>query len=175
MKIRRARKSDEREYLLLLDQLVGSNSCSKSSAPAFRKALKNRSSILLCAEDGAGKVFGVETLLVVEAIRANGRRVIIDELVVDSAHRGKGIGSALVAEAISIAKKLRAKSIWVASGVFRAAAHRLYLRSGFKYYEHNFRMNLDGTKINFPPGFDPDLAYEGAQREINKELEKLPK
>ena len=58
----------------------------------------------------------------------------LDEVVVDSSARGKGVGEALVKAALEIGRERGAQVAELQSGrgPQRAAAHRLYERLGFK-------------------------------------------
>lgn len=55
----------------------------------------------------------------------------IDGLVVDTAHRGRGIGTALVAEALTWARARGTTRLRVRTNQTRADAHRFYEREGF--------------------------------------------
>src|SRR5438105_13209359 len=58
----------------------------------------------------------------------------LDEVVVDDSARGKGVGEALVTAALDIGRERGAQVAELQSGrgPARQAAHRLYLRLGFK-------------------------------------------
>ncbi|CAO3663586.1 unnamed protein product [Rhizopus stolonifer] len=66
-----------------------------------------------------------------------GTRAHIEDVVVDSEHQGKGIGTRLIHEAIQRAKILKAKSIDLTSRPDREAANRLYRKLGFVQRETN--------------------------------------
>ena len=59
-----------------------------------------------------------------------GRRFYLDDLVVDEAERGQGLGATLLEWCVSQARKERCDTFALESGVQRAAAHRFYLRHG---------------------------------------------
>jgi GNAT superfamily N-acetyltransferase len=61
----------------------------------------------------------------------------LDEVVVDEAARGKGVGEALVKASLDLAREKGVEVVELQSGVQRAAAHRLYARLGFKPRETN--------------------------------------
>ena len=89
---------------------------------------------LLLARDG-GKVVGTTTVIVYTTpfwIKAR-----LDEVVVDKAARGKGVGEALVKAALDVARNKGAQIAELQSGVQREAANRLYPRMGFKRRETN--------------------------------------
>nr|MBA3501574.1 GNAT family N-acetyltransferase [Deltaproteobacteria bacterium] len=67
----------------------------------------------------------------------------IDDVIVDDAARGKGIGQALSIHAIEIAREAGAKAISLTSRPSREAANRLYVRLGFERIETNiYRLRL---------------------------------
>ena len=89
---------------------------------------------LLLARDGR-EVLGTTTVIVYTTpfwIKAR-----LDEVVVDQAARGKGIGEALVKAALDVARMKGAQVAELQSGVQREAANRLYPRMGFKRRETN--------------------------------------
>jgi GNAT superfamily N-acetyltransferase len=89
---------------------------------------------LLLAKDGR-EVVGTTTVIVYTTpfwIKAR-----LDEVVVDAAARGKGVGAALVSAALDIARAKGAQVAELQSGVQREAANRLYPRMGFKLRDTN--------------------------------------
>lgn len=82
-----------------------------------------------------GKIVGVLTLLVFPI--PTGIRAWIEDVVVDAAYRGRGVGKALVAAAITRGSSLGAKTIDLTSRPSRVEANSLYLRMGFLQRETN--------------------------------------
>jgi GNAT superfamily N-acetyltransferase len=87
--------------------------------------------VLLLAYDG-DEVVGTTTVIVYTTpfwIKAR-----LDEVVVDASARGKGVGEALVNEALAVGRERGAQVAELQSGrgPNRNAAHRLYQRLGFK-------------------------------------------
>ena len=83
-------------------------------------------------------VVGLITIHVFPSLHVAQPVAWITSLVVDSEHRGQGIGSALVAEAERWARENRAKRLSVSSGLQREETHRFYearnyLRSGLRF------------------------------------------
>jgi ribosomal protein S18 acetylase RimI-like enzyme len=66
-----------------------------------------------------------------------GRQAKIEDVVVDSAFRGRGIGKALMEEAIRIAEMKGVKAVSLTSRPSRVAANQLYINMGFKRHETN--------------------------------------
>ena len=68
----------------------------------------------------------------------------LDEVVVDEAARGQGVGAALVNACLYVARRSGAQVAELQSGVQREAANRLYPRMGFKLRDTNvYRITLD--------------------------------
>src|SRR5262249_27728501 len=66
-----------------------------------------------------------------------GIRAWIEDVVVDEAARGRGIGEALITEAVGLARAAGARTVDLTSRPVRQAAGRLYQRAGFE--ERNTR------------------------------------
>jgi GNAT superfamily N-acetyltransferase len=89
---------------------------------------------LLLASEG-GEILGTTTVIVYTTpfwIKAR-----LDEVVVDEAARGRGIGEALVKAALDLARDKGAQIAELQSGVEREAANRLYPKIGFNRRETN--------------------------------------
>jgi ribosomal protein S18 acetylase RimI-like enzyme len=84
---------------------------------------------LLLARDAAGTIVGTATLIIYQII--TGRHARLEDVVVDDAARGQGIGAALTLEAIRLAREHGAVNMYLTSAPHRQAAHRLYERLGF--------------------------------------------
>lgn len=84
-------------------------------------------SLLLARIDGV--IVGALTLVVFPI--PSGMRARIEDVVVDAAARGKGIGATLTQEALGIARELGARTVDLTSRPAREAANRLYERMGF--------------------------------------------
>jgi ribosomal protein S18 acetylase RimI-like enzyme len=76
-----------------------------------------------------GRIAGLLTLAVFPI--PTGMRAWIEDVVVDEAARGMGIGRALTIEALALARAAGAKTVELTSRPSREAAGRLYERVGF--------------------------------------------
>ena len=101
-------------------------------------------SILLIAVDPADEaILGSMTLAWFRI--PTGVRAWIEDVVVDEAARGRGVGEALNREALERARALGAKTVDLTSRPSREAANRLYQRLGFEPRETNvYRFSLEG-------------------------------
>jgi len=91
--------------------------------------------------DAQGEIIGALTLVVFRT--PAGVHAWIEDVVVDEACRGRGIGEALTRAAMQRAAELGAQHIDLTSHPAREAANRLYLRLGFERRETNlYRFKL---------------------------------
>ena len=83
---------------------------------------------LLVARDGDA-IVGTLTLLLYRI--PSGSRGWIHDVVVDESARGRGVGAALVDEALRLAEAAGVASVHLTARAHREAAHRMYRRLGF--------------------------------------------
>jgi ribosomal protein S18 acetylase RimI-like enzyme len=112
-----------------------------TAAPPDRQALAEviaaASTTVLLARDHAngGDIVGTLTLVTFRIPTAV--RAWIEDVVVDSGARGRGVGQALTTEAMRIAQQRGARTIDLTSRRSREAARRLYAKMGFALRETN--------------------------------------
>lgn len=110
------------------------------SREVLRRVAGSETGELLAAVAGE-RIVGVLTLAWYDA--PSGRKAWIEDVVVDAATRGRGIGEALVREALALACREGVARVMLTSNATRRAAHRLYERMGFVRYETDcFRLDL---------------------------------
>jgi ribosomal protein S18 acetylase RimI-like enzyme len=80
-----------------------------------------------------GEIVGTATLVVFPV--PSGLRARIEDVVVDAAARGQGVGVALTREALRLARDQGARTVDLTSRPSRDAANRLYERLGFQRRE----------------------------------------
>jgi ribosomal protein S18 acetylase RimI-like enzyme len=99
--------------------------------------VSSKSSILLIARDPdeLAPIAGVLTLIVYRV--PTGIRARVEDVVVDHAMRGRGIGEALMRYALNMAREAGADGVALTSNPRREAANRLYQRLGFKPWQTN--------------------------------------
>lgn len=112
---------------------------SSSSPPPSREILQEvvdaGATDLLIARGDDDKVLGSLTLAMFRT--PTGVRAWIEDVVVDDAARGQGVGAALNRFALDLAESRGAKSIDLTSRPSREAANRLYQRLGFQPRDTN--------------------------------------
>ena len=111
---------------------------SSSSPPPSREVLSDLvegadTSLFLARVDGA--IVGSLTLAFYRI--PTGMKAWIEDVVVDDAARGHGVGRLLNEAALDEARRRGAKNVSLTSRPSREAANRLYQRIGFSLYETN--------------------------------------
>lgn len=139
MRFRLATRADLPEIVRLLadDHLGGSRERYIDPLPAEYGAafdgLQKIGAEVILALDDAGRVIGCLQLLVLPGLGSLGKqRAQIEAVRIESALRGKGLGSQLIAHAIARARERGCKLVQLTSDNSRQGAHRLYERLGFK-------------------------------------------
>jgi len=127
----------------LIPQL--SNSNSPPDIDALEAIVSSDASVLLLAVDpmatGEEAILGSMTLVVFRI--PTGLRAWIEDVVVDEAARGRGVGEMLNRAAIERARGEGATTVDLTSRPSREAANRLYQRLGFRERSTNvYRLSL---------------------------------
>ncbi len=99
---------------------------------AVERLLKSPSAALFTAEEGE-RILGMLTLVCYDV--PSGRKAWIEDVVVDEAARGRGIGRSLVEAALTCAGEQGVEKLMLTSSERRKAAHALYRRMGFEVAE----------------------------------------
>ena len=122
----------------LIPQLSSSNPAPTSDE--LHRIVDAESTLLLLAEED-GVIVGSLTLALFRI--PTGLRAWIEDVVVDGAARGKGVGEALNRFALDEAKRRGATTVDLTSRPSREAANRLYQRLGFVKRDTNvYRFDL---------------------------------
>jgi ribosomal protein S18 acetylase RimI-like enzyme len=114
-------------FARLIPQL--SSSSAVPSQDELRRIVEFPGNRLLVARE-AGAIVGTLTLVLVPI--PTGLRARIEDVVVDQAARGQGVGEALTREALRLAAASGARSVDLTSRPSRQDAIRLYRRLGFE-------------------------------------------
>lgn len=129
-------------FALLIPQLSSSNP--PPTADEVAAMVRSDASVVLVARDGgdSGTILGSLTLALFRI--PTGVRAWIEDVVVDEAARGRGVGEALTLAALERARSAGARTVDLTSRPSREAANRLYQRLGFTERETNiYRFVLD--------------------------------
>jgi ribosomal protein S18 acetylase RimI-like enzyme len=116
------------------------------SAPALEPAalaqVAAHAAVTLLVARSGGVLVGTLTLAMFAT--PTGLRAWIEDVVVDEAARGQGVGEALSSAALGLARDAGARTVDLTSRPSRAAAGRLYERIGFEQRDSRvYRYALD--------------------------------
>ncbi|WP_420311217.1 GNAT family N-acetyltransferase [Streptomyces sp. YS-B37] len=121
---------------------------SSTAAPLDRAAVERlvscaTNTVLIARAEGAI----VGTLTLVMSPVPSGLRGRVEDVVVDSAARGRGIAALLLDEALRTARAAGARTVDLTSRPDRTAANRLYERLGFRVRESTvYRFPMEPTR-----------------------------
>ncbi len=138
-KIRGAAMDDERRVMELLLMLVdGRLPASDTVEATFRYLLDGSRGSVLLVDDG-GRAAGMISYSFNLAMRYGGEYAQIEELIVDEAYRGYGLGVRLVESAVAAARERGCKEI----GLYALDNNRpFYEKFGFVYRGTELRLAL---------------------------------
>jgi ribosomal protein S18 acetylase RimI-like enzyme len=120
-----------------------SRSSPPPTADEVEEIVRSPACHLLLARDAGGAIVGTLTLAVFRI--PTGLRAWIEDVVVDEAARGQGVGAELTNAAIRLARERGARTVDLTSRPSREAANRLYQRLGFALRETNvYRFEQSG-------------------------------
>ena len=124
---------DVAAFARLIPQL--SRSSPPPGADELRAMVEAPGTVVLVARDADGTVLGSLTLVTFRI--PTGMRAWIEDVVVDEAARGRGVGDALNRAALDEARARGCRTVDLTSRPSREAANRLYQRLGFEPRETN--------------------------------------
>jgi GNAT superfamily N-acetyltransferase len=108
-------------------------------AGRLRSVFANGARMSVVTEDS--EVRGVALWRIIENTH-EGRRLHVDDLVTDQAHRSRGIGRILLHHMEQKARELKCDVLALDSGTQRTDAHRFYFREGLVIPAFSFRKIL---------------------------------
>ncbi len=126
-----------------VERLVGQ--LSRSAAPPTTAELSDIVSSpatdLFIAIDDGGTIIGTATLVTFRI--PTGMRAWIEDVVVDEAGRGQGVGTVLTEAMVERAQELGCRTVDLTSRPLRESANRMYQRAGFVARDTNvYRLDL---------------------------------
>jgi len=171
-RIRAARPADRAAVsALLLEQLA------EHDAPAGAAAIRRAVATLLgdpalgrvIVAERAGRLVGVAQLSFGFALEHGGRTAWLDELFVEPASRGAGVGAALLGAALAEARRCGARAVDLEVDARHARAARLYRRAGFRRlrrarYAREVAQGARGEDAPRPAGSPAPSARRGRRR-----------
>jgi GNAT superfamily N-acetyltransferase len=107
----------------------------------YDRSMASDRQVYLCAVVDT-QVLGFGSLTIKNNLWCEGFLGFVDELVVDEAHRGKGIGTKLLDDLISWARERGCRRVELDSSFHRTAAHVFYERYGFQSRAYLYSKSL---------------------------------
>ena len=99
---------------------------------------------LLVAEVDGGQLAGTVDVVMVTNLTHTGRPwAVVENVVVAHVHRRRGIGRALMQEAMAQARRVGCYKVQLTSGKHRAEAHAFYRSLGFEAVAEGFKAYID--------------------------------
>ncbi len=123
------------ELLVALARLLPQLSSTPPPTAYELETLVDSQAVNLLVARVEGRIVGSLTLVLFRV--PTGQRAWIEDVVVDEAARGHGVGAALVDEALRLAERAGARTVDLTSRATREAANRLYVRLGFELRQTN--------------------------------------
>ncbi len=99
-----------------------------------RNIVSDKKIVMIVAQDGR-RIIGAGTLYVLTKVGRNSGTV--EDVVVDAAYRGQGLGEKIVRALIKSARAKKVKTLCLTSRPARVAANKLYQKLGFKLEKTN--------------------------------------
>jgi ribosomal protein S18 acetylase RimI-like enzyme len=125
------------ELLAAFERLIPQLTKAPIPTPEDLQSLLDSPSVLIVAHSSRpdGPIIGAGTLGVFRT--PSGVHAHIEDLIVDEALRGQGVGEALVLNLLQISREMGLKGVSLTCNPRRIAANRLYQKMGFKKWETN--------------------------------------
>jgi GNAT superfamily N-acetyltransferase len=148
MKLIKATHSDIPELVELLNSLFEQEAEFEPNSEIQSKALSKiildpKIGIILIAKED-DKILGMVNLLFTESTALGSKVALLEDMVVLSSSRGRGLGSQLIDYAISEAKKANCKRITLLTDIKNTKAQSFYQKKGFvKSKMTPYRLLLD--------------------------------
>jgi ribosomal protein S18 acetylase RimI-like enzyme len=105
------------------------------SLPTLRRILAVENTIVLVVRDG-DRIIGTGTI--VWNTFLSDTCAFVEDVVIDAAYRGRGLGKKLMRALITSARRRRVRTLALTSRSSRVAANALYQKLGFKRKETNY-------------------------------------
>ena len=146
MKIRSITENDIPAILALYAQLESAreDTVSLSDAVGIFQRIESYPNYHIYIAESHGKATGTFSLAIIDNLAHFGAKSgLIEDVVVDEGHRGKGIGKEMMEYAIELCKQNLCYKVCLSSNLKRDSAHRFYESLGFQKHGFSFQINLD--------------------------------
>lgn len=137
--LQKATKEGLKDINILVGQ-VRKSLFTKGTLSELRDIVNDKKIVMVIAKDGQ-RIIGMASLYLMQKVgKRNGH---VEDVVVDNAYRGQGLGKKLMHALIAIARVKRVNQLHLTTRSSRKAANRLYQKLGFKLHKTNpYQMNL---------------------------------
>lgn len=129
MKIRLAKKKDFNEIMRLYEQIWSPGKIIPENMKKLKKTwhnlLKAKYACDLVMEDKK-RLVGHVTMRIIPEFWLKGKMGMIDDVIIDKAYRGQGLGEKIMKTMEKLAKKNRVKTLILYTEPYRPAAIKLY-------------------------------------------------
>ena len=143
LQIQKARRKDLPIVLRLLAAMDGEEPLPLARATAIHREMSRYPSYSCYLALADGVAIGTFSLLVFPTLVHDGRlEALVDGVVVDPAFRGRGIGGAMMAEAMRLAAQAGCHKLGLSSNAKREDAHRFYRSLGFRQHGVSFWIDI---------------------------------
>ena len=142
MDIRTITLSDLDKIYELLNKLYENKLKYKQFEEIYKLKLNDENSYYIVAiEDN--KIIGVLTSEIQVKLHRAKKQSFIEDLIVDETYRNKGVGKALLQNAVNYAKNTDCEVVELTSYINNENAHRFYENNGFIKHSYKFKQYLD--------------------------------
>lgn len=142
MKIRKIILNDLDDVFKLLNQLYENKIKYEKFKEIYKIKLEDKNSYYIVAIEN-DKIIGVLTSELQTKLHRAKKQSFIEDLIVDENYRNRGIGKALLQNAIDYAKENDCEVIELTSYIKNENAHRFYLSNGFIKHSYKFKQYLN--------------------------------
>ena len=146
MQIRLAAEADLCAVLSLYAQLEvgGENTASPSKAAEIFRKIESYPNYHIYIAEKDGEIWGTFSLAIMDNLAHFGARSgLIEDVVVDEKHRGKGIGKEMMRYAMDLCRQNDCYKACLSSNLKREDAHGFYESLGFQKHGYSFQVLLD--------------------------------
>ena len=115
--------------------------------PIFRRVMGRSHEAIYVAEESADApaVVGTFAMLIMESMAHRGApSAVVEDVCVDEARRGGGIGRAMMEFAMRVARAHGCYKLTLSSNLARTGAHAFYRALGFEQHGVSFHVRLKG-------------------------------